>query len=192
MKNRNLSLEGLKEIQAIVPEAFVMFGTTLGVVRDGGLMEHDGDVDVGILLEDWDDRYLSAFANAGFSINRRVYWEDPRVMQYMPPQVLGKLTKVQMTYQTKEQRFCFNILATGSNGERYHYEGQKYGLFHCPADFVEQTCEMPVYDTVVNVPADTEAFLAYCYGAGWRVPQKEYYWTPEHMENRARFIIEIK
>lgn len=189
--NKEKSLEGLKKIYEICPKAVVQFGTVLGLVREGKFLDWDGDVDVSIVAEDWKEEYLDAFIAAGFSINRKVFWDKAELMQYVGSYAMGKLSKFQMTYGSKENRFCFNIMQSGTGGHRFHYEGGKWGLFHCPRYFIEETTKAYFYDMEVNVPKDIEGYLVFMYGEYWQTPRQTYYFTVEHERNRKKFIINI-
>lgn len=42
------------------------FGTLLGVVRDGKLIKHDSDLDLGVFISDYNPKIKEAFVKAGF------------------------------------------------------------------------------------------------------------------------------
>ena len=49
------------------------FGTLLGIVRDKDIIQHDTDIDIAILAEEYSEKIDNILVNAGFSIWRSIY-----------------------------------------------------------------------------------------------------------------------
>jgi glycerol-3-phosphate cytidylyltransferase len=162
-----LSKEGL--------EVFANSGTLLGLVREGAFLEHDNDIDLGVILEaqtekdaaeewitlcekliaqglaqsrsEWSKVTLKLDAVLGFGVDLFPAWISADDSVYVYPHTYGNLTKSQL--------FPFKT----------------HG------------------DTGLKMPADSKAMLASNYGDDWRVPNEG--WTfgwPAANEKFADFI----
>lgn len=66
-------LQGGKALDSINAHFWLDFGTLLGIIRDGKLIKHDIDIDVGMFLKDHSPKIREAFEAHGFSFLRK--WE---------------------------------------------------------------------------------------------------------------------
>jgi LicD family len=66
----------LRDFMAASREAgmkpFLMWGTLLGHVREGGILKHDKDIDMGILAADWPKRHMliEAMQKRGYELRQ--------------------------------------------------------------------------------------------------------------------------
>lgn len=178
--NKELALEGLKKIQSICPTSFLLFGTLLGCIRDKSFIEWDGDMDFGILYEDWKEEYADIFKAEGFITLVDVFWTHPRSEELVGKELIGKRSKVQMYYKEKQNRICFEVFGKGINNHRYSGCGGASRIFHCPEKLISKTIKCDFYDTDVNIPEKYEEFLEYIYGNGWKIPDKNFFKTEEY------------
>lgn len=63
--DKQKAIEILLEIQRVVPKSFAVYGTCLGAVREGSIIDGDGDIDVGIFFEDWRYKIIDEFKSRG-------------------------------------------------------------------------------------------------------------------------------
>ncbi len=59
-------IKASKVLNRIGVSHWLEFGTLLGIVRDGQLIKHDFDLDLGVFIEDYDVRIKEAFLADGF------------------------------------------------------------------------------------------------------------------------------
>lgn len=151
---------------------FVTSGTLLGLVREGGVVAHDDDVDLCVLVEAEDD---VAAAHA---------WLAARdaLVDLIRPQELHRVAKVDTP-----GGLTIDLFPAWTAGGRLFAWPWSYGDV-AAADAVPQR-ERIVEDARVLMPAEPERLLVQNYGAGWATPDPlfQFDW-PGARERFATFI----
>ena len=132
------------------------FGTLLGLVRDGGPIEHDHDVDVAVVGDDWAsvNRATEAMQVLGYDVK---LFGDYEVRFMSPRTGLVNLD----VFRFKPSDDGYESRALSSRGlHRYWF----------PADLVEGTELIQWQGLDLPAPAGPERILAHHYGGGWNVP----------------------
>jgi len=160
------------QLQKTDLQVFCAFGTMLGFVRDGGFIQHDCDIDMGIL------------AGEGFS------WE----------QLENELKKIGMrkvkyftcddvvTEQTYRMNgisvdfFRYTMLDNDQMGANIYYKldgavyesENVYDVRRRPVSRIENISVKSINGVRVLLPEHCEMYLQENYGSGWRVPDPNY------------------
>ena len=124
-------------------------GTALGFTREGGIIEGDTDVDVGVYYEDKDRYYkkcLPLLKKKGFKVMRNNPHSVIQNKCYIDVDFIG-LGKPAMTY----------------NWPKTPDEWM---------DFLEPFSGVNVRGVTYNVPS--VAYIEYLYGSDWRTPKKDF------------------
>jgi hypothetical protein len=175
--DKNIAKQNLLEVQKIFRESgvicFLAYGSCLGMIREGDIMKHDLDTDVGILAEDWNFDFLRQFTSAGFKI-MNIFG----MFNYGCEIALSKngiKTDVMFFYKDKDR--VWNAL--WKNGCK---NGQDDMIRHIyPKELFESVKE--ITDKELNnylVLAKTEKYLETVYGKDWRIPVKKWDWKTDH------------
>lgn len=173
-----LNVKGLEKSLAEVHDVFIRHGirfwlrdgTALGVLRDGGIIARDDDVDLGIWPEELPalEQALRDLEAIGFVVYKHNRW------------IIGLLKR----WETIE------IVISGSweQNDDYH---------NFVDSFFENLKTAAYLDRQFNVPRDSDAYLEFCYGPDWRTPKPFSWWASstwlpqeEREEYRKRFIAE--
>ncbi len=142
------------------------FGTLLGIVRDGKLIKHDIDIDLGVFIEDFSDDIISSFEEAGFTYKHGFMIEDG---------------------SGREQTFSFHNI----NVDLFYFHKESNNL-HChifgmnkdTTRFIRQINtissgfkQIEFEQTLFNIPKDEKRRLIDTYGEDYTTPIKDWH-TP--------------
>ena len=158
-------------------EAFISFGTLLGAVRDGRLIGHDVDVDLGYYSEHSSpvDVIRQSFA-VERALRERTGWRTSRAnggfIQLFPPQPDGTTRNIDV----------FSCFTTDAGRL---YQVNDIVTVGTRADVV------PVQDIELEgrlfpAPARPEIFLEAAYGPSWRVPDPTFRYKASLSRRRVR------
>lgn len=180
------------DMQAWGYPVYLVGGNLLGMVRGGALLPHDDDMDFAYLSDKTDPAELAAesyalerrFTDAGYALARH------------------SLAHLELVFFDDHGQVDHYIdVFTG-----FFHEGLYCQPFALRGDQVTRDDLVPTADIEVNgvplpAPANPEAWLAYAYGEGWRVPDPTFRFevdpgTKQRFEswfgvyNRGRFFWE--
>lgn len=154
-------------------EVFADFGTMLGLVREGRLLAHDLDIDLGVIVKDPADLHTIRIAmeRFGFRVTREYYRE-------------GEL--VESSFRLFGVKLDINYYRVDADSARtwlfYRHPDKKYGPRE--RDIVEMRYSpisdfrmIDVQGAQIRIPANAKQLLAEKYGPNWRTPDKDWiYW----------------
>lgn len=179
----------IKEVLEIAPAAWLFGGTLLGPMRDGKIFPWDKDVDLGIDSSLVDDALLDRFRGAGFQISGIYRLEMMEMIRYVGSGAMGKYGKFILRKDgVKVEMCCF----TPGIGRRWYYASGTPRFFVLPEDLIYPQKKIRIYDFEANIPENFEANLAFIYGADWRTPRPEWYFSIDHYLRREHTIIELR
>ena len=160
----------LKEIDI---DSFADFGTMLGIIREGKLLAHDLDIDMGVIVKDKVDleRIRLHLEKFGFNIWRQYFFDDFIVEDSY--RFCG--IKIDLNY--------YKITDDNSKTWLFYREPDKEYLDN-ERNIVEMTYspitdfkEVEVAGETIRLPANAEQLLEEKYGPTWRTPDKGWiYW----------------
>lgn len=165
--NLNIAYTNLLEITSKLKENgfrhFVMAGTLLGLIRNGALIPHDEDLDIGILSEDYNEKIIPTLSSIGFSLLR----------------VLGTLEHgLELTFRKNNINIDIFVFYKENN---YRWHGA-YWKYNTPQYMIKvkyifnDIIERKIGGDYFFVPENPENYLEQCYGADWRIPNSNWHW----------------
>ena len=140
---------------------YLVGGTLLGMVRGGALLPHDDDLDFAYLSDQSDPAEI---VRESFELERRLTDAGYAVARHSH-------AHLELAFFDEHQQLDHYIdVFTG-----FFHEGQYCQPFALRSDAVTRedlvpTSEIEVNGVLLPAPANPEAWLAYAYGPGWRVP----------------------
>lgn len=157
--------QALADLQRVLDgcrqKAFLVSGTLLGYARDGHLLKHDKDIDVGILR--WQDQYdvVAALLKSGLFWVRIPSIGDSQTYYIPIAHLPTHVTTDIFIYHREGDKL---VTAT----PHFYGHTQKFAFTPFtlePVDFL---------DTKVYVPSDIDRNLGENFGPGWRIPDPDY------------------
>ncbi|MES1166632.1 MAG: LicD family protein, partial [Pseudomonadota bacterium] len=147
-----LTLKAILEQHGVT--CWLVFGTCLGAVRDGGFIPHDTDTD------------LAVFAH-----------EKDKVVAAIPDLVKAGLIPIRtkqpddlLTFMREDEYIDIGFFGKFRDAEGFDYwcyqKNRVYG------DHFDKFDQITFLNTTFLVPQRVEAYLASLYGAGWKTPVK--------------------
>jgi hypothetical protein len=147
---------------------FASYGTLLGLVRDGGFIAHDEDIDLGIVAGSVSPRELAEVflrKEQGFDFARALEFRG-RITE-ITLRCLGIATDFFFYERDGDRTFVTSYFweqdrqypSARANSVRLIYQAT-----------VTERKKIAVHGVEVAVPANSEELLASQYGPGWRVP----------------------
>lgn len=157
------------ELLGIFKGSFCAYGTALGAVREGDILAHDLDTDIGILSDNFQFDFLSDAVSNGWKIlniyGMRHYGFEIALTRD------GIKTDIMVLYRDKKS--FFNCL--WDNGGR---NGLLDQIRHEYPKSVIQITEGELGG--VKVKTMGEEYLSHVYGAEWKTPIKSWDWRTDH------------
>ncbi|WP_402466775.1 LicD family protein [Isoptericola aurantiacus] len=156
---------------------YIVGGSLLGAMRNGGMLPHDDDIDFAFLSEartDWEAGRVS------YDLQRRLAAEGYTA-------IVLSLAQLQVTFFTEKGETDHYIdIFTG-----YHTED---GLYNQPfalrgelaADTLVPVSTMTIDGVDLPAPAKPEAWLEFAYGPSWRIPDPSFMFVSPR-STRRRF-----
>ena len=154
--------------------AFADFGTLLGLMREGGPLKHDADMDVGIILQNDNTVKEADFClkSLGYKRFRQFSINDSiKERSYIKNHV-----KMDLQFYTVEEEtglmFCYLFYNKPIDIKKKYW---KSVIKKCP--LVEDIKTINIKNHLIYVPKNAEDILRYKYGDSWRIPDKSWvYW----------------
>jgi hypothetical protein len=148
---------------------FLMWGTLLGHVREGGLLKHDKDLDMGILAADWPKRHrlIEAMQRRGYELR---YAREYKIVFERRDRITRMDIDVFFPWEGK--MVCLSEEEDGSFRGSWFRPNAFENLRNCI-----------FLDSEVLIPDPPEPVLEAIYG-DWRTPVKEYDsngWIPNRL-----------
>ncbi len=175
---QSFGLPLIEYVQKILKEhnicAFADFGTMLGIIREGRLLAHDLDIDIGVILnEDFDiQRIHDAMENNGFKLWRQ-YINGEQVVE--ESYKLNDL-KVDFNFYRITNEYSKTWLFYQKPGYKYK-EKDKRHVVEMTYSPIKEMQTVTVKGHNIIIPANAEQLLEEKYGKTWRTPDKGWiYW----------------
>jgi len=149
----------------------IAFGTCLGIVRDGGLVKWDWDVDLLVYGEDLHKFDYKMVYAAGFG-DLKVKRDLPRA-KYQDGTVSEELYIRTMSFKKHGVRVdCDPVYLSEDGKYRIILKGRKREKFCAkhPMEWFDTTNTVEYRGNVYQIPSSVEDYLASNYGPNWRTP----------------------
>jgi lipopolysaccharide cholinephosphotransferase len=159
-------------------------GTLLGVVREGRLLPWDTDVDITVLYQNADQIRKLKWKLFLKGYRMRIRRFERNVGPFKKGDI--RIIKIQTTYLWLfKHHTLMDIFLKYKIGEAYYWalKGEKYIIKRSPSEYYENTKWIEFMGNLFTVPAKAEEYLAYHYGADWRIPIRQWdYLLDDHCE----------
>lgn len=154
-------------------EPFLAYGTLLGAVREGRVLGHDSDADLGYV-----SRHSTPVdvVRESFEVQRQLARAGFRIARYSGGSFKILVTEAEVTRG-------LDVFGGFLDGGRLHLMGEIDTPFE--EDWILPLGEAPLNGRPMPVPARPEKLLAATYGPGWQVPDPAFKFTTPERTVRA-------
>ncbi len=166
--NQTVALQVLKDARDILKwircPYFVMGGALLGFIREGKLLNHDEDIDIGIFIDDWSPRIHMELERKGFKF----------------------ISKMGTNLEGLEYRFVKNGIQLDIffwYKEEHHYWYAAWWRENKLKDRIRLVFSPFKIDTMnvlgenFSIPSNPESWLEQIYGSDWMTPKTNWHWA---------------
>ena len=187
-KRSNLLKENFEDILKAIYQSnlksydiWLDFGTLLGYYRERDFINHDLDMDFGIIIPNYADFLVveKELLDKGFQRTKEFYFDKNLVelsYNYKGLNVDFILYKKDSNKISSDTIFYMtNALGNPTRYEVYHYE--------LPFNGVEE-CNFK--NTIVKIPGNVEEYLSNLYGEDFRVPNTNYNWKENPIYQKVK------
>jgi hypothetical protein len=154
-------------------EPFLAYGTLLGAVREGAVLGHDSDADLGYVSRHTDPVDV---VRESFAVQRRLAREGWRIERYS-----GASFKIIVTEGDVSRGL--DVFGGFFSGGRLYLTGEVGTAFE--HEWIHPLGSATLEGRPMPVPAKPEKLLEAMYGPGWRVPDPAFQFTTPHRTVRA-------
>lgn len=140
---------------------FLTAGTCLGAVREGKFIEHDGDIDLGIFVTDYNPDIEKKILEK-FKLKHRLGSIDSGYeVTYVHPN--GVSIDIFLYYRENDYLWCASYFSLCDRAKNKMCRW-KYTPFDLKS--------IKFLSNIFNVPSPVDTFLSESYGSDWRIPRK--------------------
>lgn len=178
-KRKKIQKKGLRTIADIQNalqkygiQSFADFGTCLGIVREGKLLAHDLDIDIGVIADSGQQRYVRmALERLGYELWRQYVYDDYAVEESYRFENL----KVDLNFYKITDEYSKTWLFYRKPGQAY--ENNERHIVEMTYRPITGFRQVEVEGVPITIPDCAEELLEEKYGPGWRTPDTGWiYW----------------
>lgn len=155
---------------------FLAFGSLLGAAREGTLIGHDDDMDVGFLGDEISAQQQEEYRRLLGLETPDIPWphgcREYRDLHSYVPDSSGKYLWMSIQAFPPGQGWkCCNWFFFTHAGIAWHAKDKNAKIKGCPADFLEMGPEIEFLGQRIRVPRRSGAWLDWCY-PDWSTPRR--------------------
>lgn len=163
-------------LQDVLSNEFFFFdmGTLLGIVREGRLLGHDLDVDLGVILNNKDEieKVRSLLTEVGCEHVRSFLIDEIGIVEDS-----FKYNKIRFDVSYYHQREEDSVVYLTYIDPEQPLEPGLYKVVELVTSKIESVDLIEFGGKKINVPTNSEKYLSERYGMNWKIPDKGYvYW----------------
>lgn len=186
----------VEKIYRVFPNAWLYAGNLLGLIRNNKLLEWEGDIDFGIMAEEYDESKLQELQDTGIYFGYSHPYDHPRLDDYDIKSV-GSPSKVMLKDQHKNNiELCLfsegkPLERNGKLSEILYYAVDPNRLFLMPKDTIYPLIETEYLGVKAKIPKNYQAHLEFLYGEDWNVEKPKWHFTADFYLAREQTHIEL-
>ena len=166
--DKKSAIQNLLQLKDIFPNMFLCYGTALGSIREGDILTHDLDTDIGILASDFSYDKLKELFDAGFTIHSiygLINWGCEIAVRKN-----GIKTDI-MFYYPNDKGYWNSLWDNNCcNGQSDSIRHQIKGI-----NIIKSKLQGQVFNCL------DENYLVEVYGKDWKIPVKQWDWRTSHL-----------
>lgn len=154
---------------------FFDMGTLLGIIRDGQLLKHDIDIDVGVFV-DSEQQKQAIREMLVLRGNDILYSYNVDGIGIVEESYVHSGIKFDINFYTREPEVdvCYLLYY---DPEKVYESKDEMSVVRLECSTIEDIIQIDFNGAPINIPTDSKFYLEQRYGKTWTVPDKNYvYW----------------
>ena len=171
MINKEIAIKNIADIQKVIPISFAVYGTALGLIREGDIIGHDLDTDLGVFEKDFKWGFITELVQEkGFIIGNvfgmRTYGMEISLSRD------GVKTDIMLFYEKPDGTIWNSLWQNGCRNQMADEIKHVYSK------------EMFELETVTAYGHTLKTvglkYIKHVYGEDWRIPVTKWDWRTDH------------
>lgn len=165
---------------------FYTYGTMLGLVREGGFIAHDSDIDMGVILDDnfsW-EKLETCLKSIGFHKKHFFTYNDRITEQtYIKNGLSVDFFAYMLTENNSMLTYCY------VKEEGKEYEKDQWSIRYYKHSMFEGMKKIECHDVSFRIPLNPEKYLEEVYGPSWKTPNSGWISEKKTIEGAFGYIV---
>jgi len=148
--------------QKVNIQPFLLWGTLLGCIREGRFIQHDNDVDLGLLKDDYlkKDLFIEDMCKKGYCVSQ----DNNFLLAFYHSKRESPALCIHSVYEKKGQIAISDQVKERTQVQTHYFSASIFKRF----------IKVKFEGMDVLIPAQAEKFVEAAYGADWRIPKSEW------------------
>ena len=166
-------IDAAKAMESINAKYFISSGTLLGIVREGNLIEHDLDLDIGIMPISFDLADSIRLKLVSYGFKHLNDWKLDETLVEQTYYKKGVKLDIFYYFDVNDFTICYAFYREKST----EYKANEFSSIEYSFERIVDLLKLPFNNYYLNAPKNYKTVLENNYGPNWSIKDKKYQYT---------------